>query len=177
MFMKVKSKLLLLLLPLLILGFLLYGLKNYYQSQYDQANNNMKIVNFCGRTYRTKETIINNKDVLGEISKILNYNYYNDTFPTPDSNNPIYDGLSDVSKNIKYSSRPNVIVKQACLIFEEFYTGKDIPIVVNQRGGGVNIYIGKILFIVEDIDNVNTLLVDINSDDQSGMGGSHKIGL
>lgn len=190
MFMKMQSKMTTLLLAIILILFIFYIYENIISVKNNQTvstarDNNLVIkeelrdVNFCGRDYKMKQVFVGKNDVLYRISVITNFNYKNDLFPKPDSNDAIYKDMTSIeSKNIRYSFRPNALVKNMCSQFETSYLNKDIPIRnMTKIESGYTFLLGEVLISIENTSNFNSFYLDINPSDPSGMGGSVKIGI
>lgn len=182
--MKTKNKIIILILVILSLAisFYLYNKNKSIQIEkesYDLTiNEELKDVNFCGKNYKTKQISINEINIIQRISEISNYNYHNDNFPKPTSNDEVYSGMSDTSKNTRYSFRPNAIVKMFCLELEKENLNREISFsVLRETEVNYSFSIGKIGVSVSKNSNIKSFEINLNIEDPSGMGGSYLISM
>lgn len=122
----------------------------------------------CGFEY----AIITKNNDLEYIQKSfdsINYNLTNDDFPKPGSGDKIYENMSDVSQNIRYSFRPKAVAEKICSQLPKNINGLELDN-IKTSNNNYSFILNKNIAISF---NLETQMVssDPNISDQSGMGG------
>ncbi len=158
---------LLLVIVLLTIGYL-YFIKA--SEKITSVPTDLNSVTICGKQYNINDTVLNDKNIIPMIVKIINYNYEHDYVKKPTSN-----PVDNPNEYIKYDVRPFAIASNTCVALAKSYDRKELIIHDIKNTAQVkSFYIDNIIFYVYP-NNINTILINLYPNDPSGMNGPYSL--